>query len=234
MRGTPWAILLLCAAFSAAAAPAKSVTPSEPDAVAAETPTSPAVRLKKGAKTPVVPTAPVNGTPAGEESSAGIGKNSRKKAPASASDTAPAQTPATADAGTVPAVSSPPVLKRSRKTEAAPTGNAVPDAGVSPADSTSPAVKRSKKTVTDTVPVIPGSGTVPVVPVGGEVNAPAVKKTLTPPVPTPSAPPARTPETPASVAPEGATARCRDGSYSMSQQHRGACSRHGGVESWLQ
>ncbi|EHN8908251.1 DUF3761 domain-containing protein [Enterobacter hormaechei] len=37
------------------------------------------------------------------------------------------------------------------------------------------------------------------------------------------------------VAPEtsGATARCRDGSLSHSQQHRGACSRHGGVDQWL-
>jgi hypothetical protein len=62
-----------------------------------------------------------------------------------------------------------------------------------------------------------------------------VKKTLPPPVPTASEPPAtRSPVTPTSTAPKGATARCRDGSYSMSLQHRGACSRHGGVESWLQ
>ncbi|HBC7421394.1 TPA: DUF3761 domain-containing protein [Serratia marcescens] len=33
--------------------------------------------------------------------------------------------------------------------------------------------------------------------------------------------------------PEGATARCKDGSYSHSQHHRGACSRHGGVDGWL-
>lgn len=37
------------------------------------------------------------------------------------------------------------------------------------------------------------------------------------------------------VVPEtsGATARCRDGSLSHSRQHRGACSRHGGVGQWL-
>ncbi|MEG3130812.1 DUF3761 domain-containing protein [Pantoea cypripedii] len=35
------------------------------------------------------------------------------------------------------------------------------------------------------------------------------------------------------IAPEGATARCRDGSYSFSTHHRGTCSRHGGVGSWL-
>lgn len=33
--------------------------------------------------------------------------------------------------------------------------------------------------------------------------------------------------------PLGATARCRDGSYSFSQHHRGTCSRHGGVSAWL-
>jgi hypothetical protein len=34
-------------------------------------------------------------------------------------------------------------------------------------------------------------------------------------------------------APAGATARCKDGSYSMSKGHSGACSHHGGVDSWL-
>jgi hypothetical protein len=33
--------------------------------------------------------------------------------------------------------------------------------------------------------------------------------------------------------PEGATARCRDSSYSFSRHRSGTCSRHGGVESWL-
>jgi hypothetical protein len=33
--------------------------------------------------------------------------------------------------------------------------------------------------------------------------------------------------------PVGATAHCRDGSYSFSQHHRGTCSHHGGVASWL-
>lgn len=32
--------------------------------------------------------------------------------------------------------------------------------------------------------------------------------------------------------PSGASARCRDGSYSFSQNRRGTCSRHGGVEEW--
>ena len=33
--------------------------------------------------------------------------------------------------------------------------------------------------------------------------------------------------------PSGATARCSDGTYSFSQSHRGTCSHHGGVASWL-
>jgi hypothetical protein len=33
--------------------------------------------------------------------------------------------------------------------------------------------------------------------------------------------------------PEGATAHCRDGTYSFSQTRRGTCSRHGGVSKWL-
>jgi hypothetical protein len=34
-------------------------------------------------------------------------------------------------------------------------------------------------------------------------------------------------------APAGATAKCKDGTYSMSKQHSGACSHHGGVSNWL-
>lgn len=37
----------------------------------------------------------------------------------------------------------------------------------------------------------------------------------------------------ANVAPVGATAKCRDGTYSFSESRRGTCSWHGGVASWL-
>jgi hypothetical protein len=37
----------------------------------------------------------------------------------------------------------------------------------------------------------------------------------------------------ASRAPIGASARCRDGTYSFSENHRGTCSWHGGVAQWL-
>jgi hypothetical protein len=34
-------------------------------------------------------------------------------------------------------------------------------------------------------------------------------------------------------APQGATAQCRDGTYSFSRSRRGTCSHHGGVAKWL-
>ena len=36
-----------------------------------------------------------------------------------------------------------------------------------------------------------------------------------------------------SSAPAGATALCRDGTYSFSRSRRGTCSHHGGVKKWL-
>ena len=36
-----------------------------------------------------------------------------------------------------------------------------------------------------------------------------------------------------SAPPEGASAQCRDGSYSFSRSRRGTCSHHGGVAKWL-
>jgi hypothetical protein len=37
----------------------------------------------------------------------------------------------------------------------------------------------------------------------------------------------------AGQAPAGATAECRDGTYSYSAHRRGTCSHHGGVKRWL-
>lgn len=39
-------------------------------------------------------------------------------------------------------------------------------------------------------------------------------------------------KTQGSAVPRGATAQCRDGSYSFSQHRRGTCSHHGGVAKW--
>ncbi len=38
----------------------------------------------------------------------------------------------------------------------------------------------------------------------------------------------------AASAPSGATAKCKDGSFSMSKHHSGSCSHHGGVTTFLQ
>ncbi len=35
------------------------------------------------------------------------------------------------------------------------------------------------------------------------------------------------------TAPAGATGQCKDGTYTMSKTHSGACSRHGGVAKWF-
>jgi hypothetical protein len=36
-----------------------------------------------------------------------------------------------------------------------------------------------------------------------------------------------------SADPTGATAKCKDGTYSHAKSHSGACSKHGGVADWL-
>ena len=45
--------------------------------------------------------------------------------------------------------------------------------------------------------------------------------------------PTQEPQQATSPAPAGATARCRDGTYSFSQHRSGTCSHHGGVATWL-
>ena len=47
-----------------------------------------------------------------------------------------------------------------------------------------------------------------------------------------STPAAATPSA-SGPAPAGATAKCKDGSYSKSKHHSGTCSSHGGVAQWL-
>ena len=64
----------------------------------------------------------------------------------------------------------------------------------------------------------PAAGTPAAAPKARTASAPA--KSSTPTAADPSSP-------------EGATARCKDGTYSHSQQHAGACSHHGGVGQWL-
>jgi outer membrane biosynthesis protein TonB len=58
------------------------------------------------------------------------------------------------------------------------------------------------------------------------------------PAPRPTATPRAAPAPKAAPSSEnqiaaGATAQCKDGTYSHAKNHRGACSRHGGVAKWM-
>jgi hypothetical protein len=44
---------------------------------------------------------------------------------------------------------------------------------------------------------------------------------------------AATPKSTGNTDPTGATAKCKDGTYSKSTHHSGTCSKHGGVDQWL-
>ena len=73
-------------------------------------------------------------------------------------------------------------------------------------------------------------------------TAPPAAKPAAAPAPT-IAPAAATPAKPAAKAaatvkasntdPTGATGKCKDGTYTHSKTHSGACSHHGGVASWI-
>lgn len=81
----------------------------------------------------------------------------------------------------------------------------------------------------------------------GGVNKTAAAETAAPPAdapapaPTPSKPKATastsafsaTTKSSGSADAAGATAQCKDGSYSHAKNHSGACSKHGGVANWL-
>ena len=61
--------------------------------------------------------------------------------------------------------------------------------------------------------------------------APSKRTTKTEAAATTSAAPAA--KTSSNTDPTGATAQCKDGTYSHSKHHTGACSHHGGVAQWL-
>lgn len=60
-------------------------------------------------------------------------------------------------------------------------------------------------------------------------------KTTIAPAPKPTAAPTKSPTAAANENsnPAGATAQCKDGTYSHAKTHQGACSRHGGVAKWM-
>jgi Protein of unknown function (DUF3761) len=76
----------------------------------------------------------------------------------------------------------------------------------------------------------PAAATVAPAPAPTPATPPAAKREK-PSAPAPAAAPA--PSTTDAAAPAGATARCKDGSYSKSTHRAGTCARHGGVDSWL-
>jgi len=58
--------------------------------------------------------------------------------------------------------------------------------------------------------------------------------TATPAAPAAAAKPAAAaPKAASNTDPTGATAKCKDGTYSHAKSHSGACSKHGGVGDWL-
>jgi len=126
---------------------------------------------------------------------------------------------------------------------AAPVETAAATAGPAPADATAKCKDGSYSTSSSHRGACKGHG--------GVSDWLAESKTKTSPAAAPTAKPAPSPAaTPAAPAapppaataakttvPAGAsgdaTAQCKDGSYSHSQHHRGACSKHGGVQQWL-
>ena len=64
-------------------------------------------------------------------------------------------------------------------------------------------------------------------PVPSPARAPAAKTSV------PTKPAAKTTAAANENSPAGATAQCKDGTYSHAKTHQGACSHHGGVAKWL-
>jgi len=64
-------------------------------------------------------------------------------------------------------------------------------------------------------------------------NQPPVPEQKPAPVPVQAKESKSLPATVPDTVEPGATARCKDGSFSHSKQHSGSCSRHGGVAQWL-
>ncbi len=110
---------------------------------------------------------------------------------------------------------------------AAPVQTAAAPAGPAPADATAKCKDGSYSTSSSHRGACKGHG--------GVSDWLAESKTKTSPAapvtPAPAATAAKT-TVPAGASGD-ATAQCKDGSYSHSQHHRGACSKHGGVQQWL-
>ena len=83
--------------------------------------------------------------------------------------------------------------------------------------------KAAADTAAATPPATPAAAAAPA---ATTPAAPAAAKTSTATKSVPTA-------TASNTDPTGATAKCKDGTYSKSQHHSGTCSSHGGVAEWL-
>jgi Protein of unknown function (DUF3761) len=63
--------------------------------------------------------------------------------------------------------------------------------------------------------------------------APAATESASPAAASKAAPAAKAAATTGNTDPTGATAKCKDGTYSKSKHHTGSCSHHGGVAEFL-
>lgn len=133
-------------------------------------------------------------------------------------------------ASAAPAINNPPIQeedqpKRIQKEESAPAKPAAVETRLAPLfQSTSSEINRAEPVEIQEAEIAPSvSNSVP----DEEIAADAPNGTYTNvdgnEVPSPYIAPSR---------PPGATALCRDGSYSFSQHRSGTCSRHGGVAEW--
>jgi hypothetical protein len=90
------------------------------------------------------------------------------------------------------------------------------------------------KTKTDTKTKSDAKTAAPVPTAATSTTKPAPSAAAAPAVPVTPPPAATAAKTTVPAGASGdATAQCKDGSYSHSQHHRGACSKHGGVQQWL-
>jgi hypothetical protein len=80
-----------------------------------------------------------------------------------------------------------------------------------------------------------GHGGVQKVAKSAAADAPASTETASPAAAPASkaAPAAKSTATAGNTDPTGATAKCKDGTYSKSKHHKGSCSHHGGVAEFL-
>lgn len=90
---------------------------------------------------------------------------------------------------------------------------AVPAAAAAPAAMAAPAKPKATAVAAPAAPAAPAAMAAPAKPKAAAAAATAMPASTT--------------------APTGATGQCKDGTYTMSKTHSGACSSHGGVAKWL-